>query len=79
MSPLVFFHSRNKDSNNHISKKENLESENYFSKTFSFLETIFKHFLPIPKEEKSKRVEIFEMIFRKPATNPMSSNSFQTI
>ena len=31
LDPL-FFHSRSKDSNNRISKKESLESENYFSK-----------------------------------------------
>ena len=76
--PLVFFfHSENKCNNNRISKRENLESGNYFSKTFSSLETIFSHFFPIPKEEEVQKSRNIRNDLLKTNNKPNASQILQ--
>ena len=61
--PLFFFIQETKDSNNRISKKESLESENYFSRKFSSLETTFSHFLPIQVEGEDQKSRNIQSVF----------------
>ena len=60
---LFFFIQKKKDNTTRILKKENLESENYFSKKFSFLETIFSHFFPIQVEGEVQKSQNIRNVF----------------